>query len=267
MGCVKVFTDNWLDPAVLAGSTVTSVNASYPEENLYDNKRYKKFRTTSASAQRITWDLGFPGNPKGFVAISDRNIPLKISPMATIKLEGNSTNAWGTPEFSVTIPWRDYVLGIWSSTGLHTSALRYWSLYIDDPLNPYSYIELGEVFLGDWVELTRGCMIYPFTSRVNDNSVQFTSEGGQKHAIRRAKGQQFQVEWRGLKKEELEELEDIFNYFGIHTPFFMSFDSDGAFSTEKESWLRFVRFKDSNSDFQLSSPNNFGMTYEMEEEL
>ncbi len=267
MGCVKVFSDNWLRPEVLAGSTVTSVNASFPESNLYDNKRYKKFRTTSASAQRITWDLGFPGNPMGFVAISDRNIPLKISPMATIRLEGNSTNDFTTPEYSATIPFRDYVLALFDGSGLHTQALRYWSLYIDDPLNPYGYIELGEIFLGDWRELTRGCAIFPLTSRVTDLSVPFVSEGGQKYVIRRARGQQFQIEWRGLLKEELEELESIYNSFGIHTPFFMSFDSEGAFSTEKETWVRFVRFKDSSTDFQLSSVNNFGMTYEMEEEL
>lgn len=264
MSCINVWSDNWL--ANIELSSVTSEDASYPASNLYDNKRYKKWRSTSASAQRIVWDLGFPGNPRGFAAISDRNSPLKLSPLATVRLEGNSTNMWSTPEFSVVLPFRDYLLAYENEDGFHSSPLRYWSLYIDDPLNPYSYLEFGEIFLGDYTPLTRGCAIYPFTNRLTDGSVVFTSEGGQDYAIRRALGQDIQVEWRGLKKEELEEIEGIFNYYGVHTPFFASFDQAGAFSTQKETWVRFLRFKD-NTDFQLSSFNNFGATYQMKEEL
>jgi hypothetical protein len=266
MSIVKAWTDNFLDPDVVANTYVSTEHADYPEANLYDNKRYKKWRSTSDSAQWIKWDLGIPSNPKAFAAISDRNTPLKISPSATITLQGNSTDLWTAPEYEATIPFRDYVLAIENEDGLHTSPLRYWRLYIDDPSNPYGYIELGEVFLGDYVVLTRGCAVYPFQSTLTDDSVVFISEGGQKYAHRRALGQSLSVNWGGLVKGDLEELESIFNYFGFHTPFFMSFDSIGAFSTQKETWVRFVRFN-SAPQFTLESFNRFSMSWELGEEL
>lgn len=214
----------------------------------------------------LTWDLGIPTNPKAFAAIGARNRQLKISSTAVIKLQGCSTSNFAAPEFESVVPYFDYVIALENGDGLHTSGLRYWRLYIEDVSNPNDYVELGEVFLGDYTELARGCAVYPFTSSLSDISDQVTSEGGQVYSSRNAMTQKFQLQWNGLTKADLEYLEDVFNQFGFHKPLFISFDAREAFSTDFETWVRFARF-DGDMEFQLVSPNNFTAGWNLKEEL
>jgi hypothetical protein len=214
----------------------------------------------------LTWDLGIPTNPKAFAAIGARNRQLKITSSAVIKLQGCSTSNFAAPEFEQVVPYFDYVLALENADGLHTVGLRYWRLYIEDVSNPNDYVELGEVFLGDYTLLARGCAVYPFTSSLGDRSEQVVSEGGQVYSSRNAMTQKIQIQWNGLTKADLEYIEDVFNQFGFHKPLFISFDANEAFSTDFETWVRFVRF-DNDMEFQLVSPNNFTASWNLKEEL
>lgn len=378
-GCVNAWVENFLDPDAIASSTASSEQSAYPASNLYDNRRYKPWRSggyweivslsntivfretigvdltaTIAAAEYSTtasflaaiksaleaagvatytvsqdtttgkikilsaldggatvfqlkwtniasaamagilgfstasddtgaafyiaddlrihtaefhlWDLGIPSNPKGFAAISQRNKPLKISPTAVIKLQGNSTSNFATPEFEQTVPFFDYILTLERLTGLHTSGLRYWRLYIEDKSNPYGYVELGEIFLGDYTALARGCPVYPLTSSLEDSSQVIKSEGGQTYSSRNSKGQKIQLNWSGLTKGDLEYLESIFQDYGFHKPLFVSYDSGDIFSTNGETWVRYCRFE-SDMEFQLTSFNYFSASWNMREEL
>lgn len=263
-GGATVFQLQWTDPASadMAGILGFSTAANDTGAAFYiaDDLRIH-------TAEFLQWDLGIPTNPKGFAAIgAQRNRPLKISPTAVLKLQGCSTSNFAAPEYDQVIPFFDYVLALENANGLHTSGLRYWRLYIEDVSNPYGFVELGEVFLGDFTELARGCMVYPFTSSLSDLSPQMVSEGGQVYSSRNAMTQKIQILWQGLTKADLEYLEQIFNDFGFHKPLFVSFDAREAFSTDFETWVRFCRF-DSDMEFQLISPNNFSASWNFKEEL
>lgn len=378
MSCVKAWTENFLDPDVVVSASVSSEQAAYPASNLYDEKRFKPWRSngqwevtasnnififqetiavnlvavipvgtyaddaaffsavefsfsingssvytvsrdtttnkikilsdlsggggvfrliwtngavTAAdllgfdtasddtgaafyiaddlrihTSETVTWDLGIPSNPKGFIAIGLRNRPIKITSGAVIKLQGCSTSNFSSPEFEQTVPYFENALAIENPNGLHTSGLRYWRLYIEDVANPYGYVELGEIFLGDYLDLTRGNVVFPFSNTLGDRSAQMVSEGGQVYAMKIAATQRFQLQWQGLLKADLEILEAIFNAYGFNKPLFVSFDSDGVFSTDPETWVRFCRF-DSEMEFQLVSPDNFSASWNLKEEL
>lgn len=214
----------------------------------------------------LLWDLGIPSNPKAFAAIGQRNRPLKISPNASIRLQGNSTSNFSTAEFDQAVPYFDNVLALENEDGLHTSGLRYWRLVIVDQSNSNGYVELGEIFLGDYEDLERGNVVRPFSNSLIDLSDVMVSEGGQVYAAKNNATQRFQLQWQGLKKIDLEILERVFNAFGLNKPFFVSFDRAEVFSTDGETWVRYCRF-DTDMEFQLISFNNFSASWNLREEL
>lgn len=262
-GGATVFQLRWTDPASADMAGIlgfdTATNDTGAAFYVADDLRIHTQEFT-------TWDLGIPTNPKAFAAIGLRNRPLKITSGAVLKLQGSSTSTFTAPEFEQVIPYFDNVLALENPDGLHTVGLRYWRLYIEDVSNPNGYVELGEIFLGDYQDLDRGNAVYPFSNVLGDRSDQLVSEGGQVYSARNNATQKFQLQWQGLKKGDLEILESIFNDFGFNKPLFLSFDRDSIFSTSGETWVRFCRFE-SEMEFQLVSFNNFSANWNLKEEL
>ena len=217
------------------------------------------------SEEFITFDLGIPSNPTDFALIGLRNQPLKISSTATIKLQGNTTNEWSSPEYEETITYDDECLYLTDSAGFHTSNLRYWRVSFSDQ-NPYGYIEVGAIFLGESYEPTRGAVVFPFNSGFSDLSVTVRSEGGQSFSDVSEKTQGFVCEWQALTYTELEELKRIWEIYGTSHPFFMSFDSGAIFSSSANRMVKLVKFK-SEPNYTLISPNNFNFSMQFSEDL
>ena len=71
------------------------------------------------TSERIVLDLGLPTNITDFAMIGFRNQSIKLSPTAVIKLEGNSSDAWTTPEYSETLNYNDNIILSISTDGLH----------------------------------------------------------------------------------------------------------------------------------------------------
>ena len=74
---------------------------------------------------------------------------------AVVKLQADSTDdssTWVSPAFEETLTITDhYTYKFFSS-----SSYRYWRIEIDDETNPDTYIEVGEIFLGNYLELSMG---------------------------------------------------------------------------------------------------------------
>lgn len=217
------------------------------------------------TSERIVIDLGLPTNINDVVITGFRNRAIKLSPTGVYKIEGNTTNAWNTPEFSQTLDYNDNTLVSLSDEGLHTGPLRYWSISLTDQ-NPLGYLEIGALFIGNSYAPTRGKAQFPFKTAFVDRSSTVYSEGGQSFTDIKDVSQTFNIEWNGLTKQESEELQNIFETYGMGIPFFMSFDSDAAFSTEENYYVRYVKFSD-EPDFDLVSPNNFSCSMSFREEL
>lgn len=214
----------------------------------------------------IKWDLGATTNPLAFVMTGQRNIPLRLSPTATIKLEGNDTDVWTSPAYSLTMTYHDYAVAAFSTTGLHTSGLRYWRLYIEDKTNPDLYIEISTLFLGDYVEPARGSVQFPLSAEFLDNTSTTYSESGQSFSDIKQKRERFSLSWYGLTVAEKEEIEDFFEVVGTGLPWFIAMDPDAAFSSHMEKMIRYVKFE-SPPRWKLESPTNFSLDMELLEEV
>lgn len=268
MSCVKVLSENFLDPDFLISQTVPSAASGFPGTNLRFSKRRSQVwrSSTVGSAQRFVWDLGLSSNPMAFAAFGVRGSAIQVSPFATIKLEGNETNIWTDPSYSKTLAWDERGLVEASDSGLHTEPLRYWSLSIDDPLNPDNYVELSKVFLGDFETMARGCVEFPFRSaEIDASSVQF-SEGGGILSVKKAQSQSFDLSWASLTYADAEALSQVFEEFGTSKPFPILMDSGATFSSSSGYFARIVQFI-SDPDFQMTNPGVWTFSMKLREVL
>jgi hypothetical protein len=220
------------------------------------------------TSEWLEWDLGFPANPTGFIAIGDRNNGIKLSPGAVLKLQGNWTNDWSAPAVDTTLTYNDFGIVEIDEDGLSAYApgYRYWRFYIEDKDNPNDYVELGAVMLGIHSDLSRGCPEYPLEVPVIDRSNVAYSEGGQAIVGRKPMTQAFRLSWRGLDNASKEELESFYEYFGTHSAFFIAMDPNGVFSSNSRSMVRLVRFEQAPS-MRLETFANWSMQWQLREEL
>lgn len=220
----------------------------------------------------LIFDFGFPVSPTAALGFSDRNRPLRISSNATVKIQGNATNAWGSPQVDVTMVVADFGIGVVNRYGLGGSAsaagtaCRYWKLKIQDVANAYGHIELGGFVLGTHIDFTRGDAVYPLDAQEEDLTQRALSEAGSVVAARRGQSRSFRVNWQGLTKSEADELVAVFETYGLHSVFAIVLDEDGAFSTDLMRWAKLVRFAEDPA-YQLVSPNNWSFQWRLREDL
>lgn len=213
----------------------------------------------------ILWDMGISSLPDAFMMTGPRNRSLKLSPGGTFTLQGNETNDFSSPSFSETLTYDDEVIALIRENGLHTEALRYWRIKFNDQ-NPLGYIEIGAFFLGQYWTPTRGRAQFPLGGAYVDRSVEVYSEGGQAFSDIFEQTEQFSIEWMALTKDDKEGLQRVFRMFGKHTPFFISMDTDAAFSSSQQRMIRYVKFRDEPT-YALISPNNFTANMDLIEQL
>lgn len=217
----------------------------------------------------LTWDMGISTNPDCFIMIGKRNSPIKLTPSATFKLQGNETNVWTGPSYETTLTYDERVMSVFRAStdeGLHTEGLRYWRLQLVDPQNALGYLELGAVFLGDFFQPTRGAIQFPFQGQYIDRSPTIFSEGGQTFSDEQEKSEVFSVEWFGLTISEKEELDEHFDNVGTVSPFFLQFDPNAAISSSSRYYIRYCKFVTS-PQYDLVSPGNYRMRMTLREEL
>lgn len=221
------------------------------------------------TSEWVKWDFGISTNPSAFVLIGKRNSPIAISPTATVKLQANETDAWSSPQYSQTLTLDDAVIYLFKSAsadGLHTEALRYWRLLIEDLDNPNGYVEVGSLFLGDFFEPTRGAVQIPFSGEYIDRSETVFSAGGQSFSDKREQSEQFTLDWFGLTVSEKETIDTIFSDFGTATPLFIQLDPDSAMSSSANYYMRYVKFINPPS-YELVAPGVYAVTMDFREEL
>jgi hypothetical protein len=219
--------------------------------------------------EHFIFDLGFPAQPHGFLAVSDRNRPINIQPTATVLLMGNPTNNFAAPAETFVITVRDFLLGYISKDGislLQANGYRYWKLQIIDNDNPDGYLELGAMGLLVQASISRGCPTFPYESNPIDYSSKEFSESGQKWVGKRPKTEVHNLSWDGLTNADFQVLKDFWEEMGTSSAFFVSLDPDSAFSSDGVTWCRLVSF-DNGPTPRLQSPGNWSYAWNLREEL
>lgn len=211
------------------------------------------------------WDMGISSNPRSFILIGARNSPIKISSTATITLQGNHTDSWGSPVYSEVVPYDTEAMVLLGDGGLHTEPLRFWRLVLDDQ-NVLGYIEIGDLYLGDNLVFDRGAVDFPLSVKLLDRSENISSEGGQTYSDIKEKTASYSFKWNALVKEDMEQITDFFDQVGTSLPFFISMDSSSVFSSSASRYVKYVKFL-SEPTYELISPDYFQCNMDIREEL
>lgn len=257
-----IFQLMWTNASSTAASTLGFSTASDDTGALTYTADLLRIHTS----EWLRWDLGVASNPKALILIGLRNSGIQLSEDATIKLQGNGTDVWTAPEYEATLTWQEEAITKFGSSGLHTTGLRYWRLYIQDRANADGYIELSGVYLGDMYEPTQGAVQFPLRVEHVDLSDVTYSEEGTSFADIRQQTEQMTLDWFGLTKTEKEQLEDFVLAYGRAYPFYIALDPDAVFSSENARGSKLVRFL-SNPTFDLLAGNIWSSRWDLREEV
>jgi len=117
---------------------------SFGAEKLLDRDRGTGWRSATDDIENVTLtiDLGAAVNITACV-LFDHNLMAG----ATVTLKANTTDAWGSPAYTQVLTIADAIITYLDQT------YRYWQIEIDDAANPDAYLEIGELFLGAYLEL------------------------------------------------------------------------------------------------------------------
>lgn len=218
----------------------------------------------------LKWDFGISSNPDAFVLIGKRNEPIQIGNNAVIKLQGNETDVWTSPSYEATLTYNTKVISTFktndSDDGLHTEGLRFWRLSIVDQDNPNGFVEIGALYLGDYLTFETGRVQTPLSGEYIDSSVTVFSEGGQSFSDEGPQSENFSLEWFPLNKADKDELDLFFDDFKTANPFFIQMDPGTAIGTTTTSYLRYVKMVNPPS-WTIPFPGYFRVQWNLREEL
>lgn len=117
---------------------------NYGKQKIFDLDRDFVYRSRSLDdPNTITLTFSEAKNIKA-LAILDHNLPSA----AVITLMGNTSDAWGAPAYSQVITHNADKIGCYLD-----QTYQYWRLQISDQSNADGYIEIGEMYLGNYLEL------------------------------------------------------------------------------------------------------------------
>ncbi|MBW2596805.1 MAG: hypothetical protein JRC93_12715, partial [Deltaproteobacteria bacterium] len=147
---------------------------NYGTQKIFDLDRDFAYRSRSLDdPNTITLTFSEAKNITA-LAILDHN----LSSAAVITLMGNTSDAWDAPAYSQVIPWNPLKIGYYLD-----QTYRYWRVQVSDQSNTDGYIEIGELYLGPYLEPSKN---YSYGWEQSTNSfetVQKSNTGAEKISL------------------------------------------------------------------------------------
>lgn len=139
----------WISTNHVATATITALteNPNYLFDDAFKDTRLSRYgRTLDDASQTIVFDLGATAKDVYYVIIDAHN----FTSGATIKIQANATNAWTAPTVDQTLTWAtDRIVYKFSAKQTY----RYWRLSVNDASNTDTYLQIGKVWLSDYLQL------------------------------------------------------------------------------------------------------------------
>lgn len=216
-------------------STITPSTESpfFPASNLTNQLRSKRFRTTSKSTQNIVFDFGSAKAVNSFIMLLPKEGTINLTESATIKIQANATNSWGSPSVDQTLTYdSDYrqLTYFWSSDQTY----RYWRLTISDGSAVNDYVEISKVILGDSVDMPG--LQNGFNLDKVDGTKKLSNEYGTGYFDEYPILKTMKFNWKTLTTTEIEILDQLFEVYGSHTGMFLTIDeTSNTFNKDRYS--------------------------------
>lgn len=226
MGANKLLYENKLNNGNFAVTpSASDENSTYPLTNCYVNNYADVYRSNNAGASDIELLFDF-GADVTLNAIGLGNVNFQST--ATVKIQGHTADSWGAPDIDQTIDASDldgYRRCLYYDLDSSASK-RYWRLVISDDGNPDGFIEIGEIFLGEAVELTDS-YDKNIRQRLMQNHTQMETEYSQLYTYTKDQIWAFDLSWTNCQQSTVDQLLALTRYVeGSAKPFFWVLDAN-----------------------------------------
>lgn len=194
--------------------TASSEDLFYPASNLLEHPTYKEYRAASTSAT-LTLDLGaFVSCDSLLLCGNNATRDLQVT---SIRLEGNTTNSWTAPAFTlnhdVTL---DGQLNNLVYVPFIAKAFRYWRLTVNNPGG--LYVGFSNLFLGAKTDLP---VDVGYTFTLADRSEISGGRYSQRFIDKLPDLRYFSCSMSAMNQPERDALAAIAHRCSTHTPLWM----------------------------------------------
>lgn len=212
---MRIAYDNFIDDLASTAFTVSSYEGNYPITNVQEERLKMTWRTTSASSQSVIIDFG-TALSVNTCAILGHN----LTASAQAVISANSVDSWPGAT-SQTLTWNaGAVLKFFTA-----ETYRYWRFDIDDPTNVDGYIDIGRLWLGDYLQIDPSCLVNFKVVKKNSDRVVFGKDR-QKFATPGVTWRRFEMNFPPTAHETIASIDDMYDVVGNHGAFiFCKFDT------------------------------------------
>ena len=214
--------DAWLGASVSNSSDTNGGD----DNNVLDPRPGKRWIATGKSSEWLRFDLG-SAQAINCIYLNSHNLTAN----ATVILQANITDSWGSPAEQQTLTIATDSDGNALPNLCYFpdwSAYRYWRITFADSTNSDSRITVGNIYGGQYYELTRNFSDGARITWMDPSEV--TQIGGTVDLVRqrdiKERFRQFRVEFNLVGDTERKKWETIFRRVGNHSPVILSLDPD-----------------------------------------
>ena len=220
---MKILYNNLIFQSGLSVPTMTitsySENPNYPALTAFNDTRLSRYyKSVGCTAEWLKFSFTTPV-AASYLALMNHN----MTSGATVVVQANSSDSWGSPAFSQTITIPTAVSGetTWAVAAFSaTKTYQYWRITIADAANPDTFIKIGYVFLGTVLTMP-GMDISGISIPKNSTSLAQESYAGQTYGDTRLKYRTASFNFSGVSTTDKVNLESFFYTVDIITPFIL----------------------------------------------
>lgn len=212
--------------------TASSSNPSFPVSNLKHPFRSKRFRTTGVSSEWIKFDFLTIQDIDSVIMLWPKEDGIRISEGA-ISIQANATDEWSSPavDIQLTVD-NDYMVG--SHFFSTPQQFRFWRIRFLDPGNPFGFIEVGNVWIGESLEFNEP--ENGFVMMIQDQSQSSTTDFGHTYVDEYPQLVKLEFTYNLIEYDTAKILENAFRENGNRKPVLVAFD-DQELVFDKDHFL------------------------------
>ena len=197
--------------------TASSENPIYPIENVQVARLAKPWQTIAVTGVNAVVDLG-SALAVNTVAI----IGHTITTSATLNIEANSSDSWGSPSWSTSLTALSNMILKYLDA---SQTYQYWRFTIEDVSAASAYINIGRLWLGTYRQMDTASTVDFNVRKYRSDTVTYGRDR-QKFATEGAGWRSFDLSFKAFQGTMLTAMQTLYDTVGNHdSVIFSNFDS------------------------------------------
>jgi len=213
---MRIAYTNAIDAVAASSVTALTVVTGYEASNLQDQRLSTTWRSTALTAQTIIIDLG-TAQSITTAAIINHNITAAASTITVMACTTSTFAGATTQTFAYSA---NMILKFFTA-----EVYRWWKFTIDDQTNHDGYLEVGRVWLGNYIDINPSSMLeFTVAKKRNDRVVH--GRGQQKFASVGVGWREFKLTFPPSETAMVDSILTMYDTVGNHSSvIFCNFDS------------------------------------------